>query len=563
MRYPTLEELAARDSTIDIAEYGLKVEGIVELIQERPNLVELGLEYTVPEGIPIPASAELSRADFDECYAHLVEGITAPAVFLARSSHKDEMPGRFDTIIVAYDPQKREESFDRMFDAVQTVRANPRKSVLMQRMDTDVEYTSHESIELFSVPLYDGDGFAAIDVGELQERLKTALEARGKESCVASIVNGDIRKSGSAAATTSSLRFLLESEQVHEQQWMDGYIRGAQTAEEKRDAKITFTVGGKPTRPVAGRSAVGFMARSHSHADPGDAIITACYGLPTKLVRDSSGFIAIPHNDEDGFKEPINIGKNYWDNRDGYDQATADVFDLDGSRVICSRGFSRHEEPLNPVIGEVCQRVPYGIKEHAQPLVDAVRYLSAKHGVPVEIEGMTTTMGSALSIFQLTRSRLLPNVLDRLSDVAPELLILRGEGVVGSAYLQGDIVLGARAHSDRAIVMLERFDDAAIDSAAAYVVAMDENDALNGKAPRGKYSVWSTQHFPAFLTEQVYRRSEKEKNGIAIMDGGLLEALAQMPLGAHEGRRSVIDGVPVLHDVVIEAARGEYQIYFN
>jgi len=152
MTFPTLEQLAETEGPIDISEYGLKTEGLIELISAIPFFREselYNIEYEVPPGFVVQKSADLTDiTELRESYFELVKDETDYCVILARSSHEDEEPGEFETIPVLYDPSKPEESFERFVEAVKTVRTfpskynaeiDPQKAVIAQKMFGEVE----------------------------------------------------------------------------------------------------------------------------------------------------------------------------------------------------------------------------------------------------------------------------------------------------------------------------------------------------------------------------------------------------------------------------------------
>ena len=107
MTFPTLEQLAEKVS-VNFSEYGLKTEGLIRLIKAIPilrsNELYNDIEYEVEPGFVVPKSSDLSDlTELKESYFELVKDEDDYCVILARSSHEDEEPGKFDTIPVLYD----------------------------------------------------------------------------------------------------------------------------------------------------------------------------------------------------------------------------------------------------------------------------------------------------------------------------------------------------------------------------------------------------------------------------------------------------------------------------
>ena len=129
----SLEELA-KSGTIDIQEYGLKTEGLIDLIRLRD---ELNLDYTVPDGFVVPVSGalpiQIKKALYD-----LTADDSKRVMILARSSSPNEEPGKFTTIPVVFDPNDRQNSFMRFMEAYKTVVGEEPKAVIGQKIVGDV-----------------------------------------------------------------------------------------------------------------------------------------------------------------------------------------------------------------------------------------------------------------------------------------------------------------------------------------------------------------------------------------------------------------------------------------
>src|SRR3989344_2326247 len=95
----SLEELATSE-IIGTQEYGLKSQGLIDLIRLRD---ELHLNYAVPEGFVVPVSGTLSTR-IEKALLDLTAQDSERVVLLARSSSPNEEPGKFATIPVIFDP---------------------------------------------------------------------------------------------------------------------------------------------------------------------------------------------------------------------------------------------------------------------------------------------------------------------------------------------------------------------------------------------------------------------------------------------------------------------------
>ncbi|MFC1648235.1 hypothetical protein ACFL1B_02130 [Nanoarchaeota archaeon] len=136
MAYPTLEELAARDGPVDVNEFGLKTEGLIELIRAIPKFQEIVdgrpiLEYEVPEGFAVPETGDLLDSNLRESYGVLTENEDILGI-LVRSSYKKEMPGEFVSLHTIFNSEDPEGSYQEFKAAVELVREDPRKGVVVQ-----------------------------------------------------------------------------------------------------------------------------------------------------------------------------------------------------------------------------------------------------------------------------------------------------------------------------------------------------------------------------------------------------------------------------------------------
>jgi hypothetical protein len=143
-RFPTLKELAAQKEGIDLKEYGLKTEGLVELLRAQrlfSHPVEESQQlYVVPDGFVTPLSAPLEDSTrLRNSFNALVEGVNNYAVVLSRSSADDEEPGQLETTFTLFDPREPERSYHDFVEDHLYMRQEPRKPAIVQLMVGEVQ----------------------------------------------------------------------------------------------------------------------------------------------------------------------------------------------------------------------------------------------------------------------------------------------------------------------------------------------------------------------------------------------------------------------------------------
>ncbi|MBI2652908.1 hypothetical protein HYX00_05570 [Candidatus Woesearchaeota archaeon] len=168
MTYPTLEELAESNQSIDVSEFGLKTEGLVELIRDKPLF---DFRYEIPPGFVIGKSVELDIEKLRRSYFGLIPNPNDFCVIMPRSSDEDEEPGKLPTEFVLYDSANPERSFSEFVEAVQRVKENPSKAVVVNLMIGEVVYLKREPLVLLNFPLFD----ESLDYKVLAQQIKDKI----------------------------------------------------------------------------------------------------------------------------------------------------------------------------------------------------------------------------------------------------------------------------------------------------------------------------------------------------------------------------------------------------
>lgn len=482
--FPTLEELAAREGQFtpeDISEYGLKSEGLVELIRARPLFKKMpsyrntpnGFEqvesnepaYEIPPGFVVPKSLDISiQTSIDglkESYFALTENEQDYCVILARSSSENEKSGKFDTLFAVYNPAKKKESFDKFMASVSKVRSNPSKAVIVQKMVGEVDYCDNyekEDILLLEVPLISNENDFDKIVAIIKEK-----DPRG--ACFGEYTTF-VQKDGLSlyfndiyVPAYNAADLLKNAFDTIYQYVRDNTEENNLTDSDFEPGKLKVEIGVeyKGRRPVIGATNTAFTSRSHSHLDPNEGIINACLGLTSQLVNgtDEMMISSIKYGPkrEGGIRCTTVIGTatNYHSSSTEYTQNMIEVFDVLEEKVKrVDRDWNSH-----PFWTYNNWPVPMGIHNHMDLIGELTNFFSKKLDCPIELEGCAEQEieDGNLYIFQLTKSRILEMKIPRLKSVSKKQIILPfekldGTGALGSIDFHGDIIFYSGSHHD-------------------------------------------------------------------------------------------------------------------
>lgn len=587
MPYPTLEQLAQSEQPIDASEYGLKTIGLVELIRAMPELRHedelFDVYYLVPPGFVVPLN-DLDLAKLRESYFGLVEGVSNPLVLLARSSHEHEMPGKFETIPVLYNPKNPSDSFMQFLRAFRQVRANPKKPVIVQHMVGDLDYLRYDDNVLLKVPLFD-DG---LDYDAVTNQLRDQLTAAKWYKHMEVHVTGTKDDCTTHFEFERGKRFdgkpqLSISEQLKEfverrrhSATHPNYSQNEVPIDKSR-VYLEFIIDNIPRNPVIGHNTVAFMSRSHSYMDPSTAAINTCFGLATKLVNNPDEICIIPYREPMGIGIPISTGNDYRVTSQQYYQGEMDVFDVE-KRKIVTIPFSRSEEMLDNINGG---SVPFAIHDYAIDIFDATLHFSKKFGVPVELEGAITSHPETVHIFQLTKYPPMDEQLLKLTTVDPARIVLSEEyKAFGSMRFVGDIIYtdelsgnhglekvieSARQQGNNVLLMADNFADELRERYGIndYVRISSEDAVMHLLGRHRNYGGFIMAHVFGFLNVELYQRRRNGHNVSCVLTEQGFEDIAGKVQGF--GPRAEVlpeSRVITLKNAVFESAGGSFQVYF-
>ncbi|MDO8480351.1 MAG: hypothetical protein Q7S65_00890, partial [Nanoarchaeota archaeon] len=353
------------------------------------------------------------------------------------------------------------------------------------------------------------------------------------------------------------------------------------TEEEKTVARAKFTSDILPREPAIGPESTGFVARSHSHLDPGVAVITSCVGLPTKLVKNPDEICIHTFQEPMGFRFPISTGSDYQGMSSEYVQRTMDVFDLEQGRVrTIERGSGgRHGGDLGHWDGI---QMPGGIDERCWRIMEACQYFATKLGVPVEIEGLVDhrPVGTNVSLFQLTKSHLLESVLTQVEANPSQCLLYEQHGAIGSIAFTGDVILyadnGIRGESGErrlrellaqtqgkdVLLVTRSFRDDLIAEGLRNYATFDKVEGIVGEHIRKSFVGWTAVHAIGYMTSQLHRRRREGHNVCCVMsESSLGRAMVDLPKDTDRIVYDQKNQIVLLRNARVEAARGEFQIY--
>jgi hypothetical protein len=506
MTFPTLEQLAEKVS-VNFSEYGLKTEGLIRLIKAIPilrsNELYNDIEYEVEPGFVVPKSSDLSDlTELKESYFELVKDEDDYCVILARSSHEDEEPGKFDTIPVLYDASKPEGSFERFAQAVNDVRADPEKAVIAQKMFGKVE-----------------------------------------------------------------------------------------------EVKIRMENGYEETRKVIGATNTGLTCLSHSRDYPKDGVINACLGLTSKLVQNPDEISIVYFRlDEYEYEDqrfisgqispPKNTGNTYTDDSQRYVQEEVEVFDIETQQVI----------PVNLINKRMTEfydgsSMPAGLAWNSLKLAKLAYYFSKElEGCKVEFEAASdwrpSSRGGKLSIFQLTELPILDNVIDEITVVPEErVVVCEDEFNIGSIQFSGDVILyepssnkgdikrkidSYNSQEREFLLATDRFRDDLLENTTQknYIIMGTGLDVAINLGYHGDQMSNRSLHIFGAIETQLHKRTVIGDDKACFIPENLREiihSLTEKDFGTYAERVEIDEDnqIAVLKDVTVEVVGGKYQMFFN
>ena len=113
----------------DISEFGLKTEGLVELINRNTG------KYVVDKGFAISENEKVEgNRKVEEISVRLTRGPEEPKLIIARSSDRNESPGKFESHTCLWDPKKPEKYVGELIEAIEKVRDSGAGGVACQVM---------------------------------------------------------------------------------------------------------------------------------------------------------------------------------------------------------------------------------------------------------------------------------------------------------------------------------------------------------------------------------------------------------------------------------------------
>jgi hypothetical protein len=606
--YPTLEELANSGKPVDIVEFGLKTEGLVELIRDRPELIRIteipedakyedegirdlldqkrwDFDYEVPPAFVVPKSSD-DLNKLKESYSELVKDEKDYCVILARSSHEDEQPGKFETLTALYDPKNPEDSFNKFLEVFQKVRDDPLKPVIVQKMVGEVTYLDTERVPFLEISLFDDNLDYEVLAKKISENVtedffgsslnyELLIDNRSICECFCSRERDDDQ--------TEELKKFINFRRGELLNPLNGSVEEGLLEKYGKESITLKFLKDQPINPVIGANNTSFTARSHSHIDPNEGVINACIGLTTKLVNNPDEICIFRDN-----AFPISTGNSYTSQSQRYVQNNMDVFDIETEEISetdCNTSTdSRNVEFFDNL------PIPAGMKKTKRHLRNVTEHFSEKFDVPVELEGCVKRGviedENKVYIYQLTKSHLLEEVIKELTEVPEERKFYESEyGTVGAVKFSGDLVLysGYEEESKEQFKkILTKYKDS--NKEIMFVASdfedelMDEFNLKNYVNIDSQYGVcrklgydtgggYTSVHVYGYLISELHRRKLKGDNACCIVDDEFsFYDLKNKEIDDKFSDRRTVDEdnqIITLENVTFEVAKGDAQIYFN
>ena len=536
-------------------------------------------KYNTPPNFVIGKSGELDIERLRQSYFSVIPNLDEFCVLMPRSSGEDEEPGRFPTEFVLYDPSNPERSFLEFVEAVQRVRENPRKAVVVNLMLGEVVYLKREPLFLFKVPLFDDTLDYKISAKQLKDGIPQGWNADiridvyiGNEL----FSSTDFSKPSNYSQRWSVLEEGVIAEMLKNQvgrlrRYFVQEAKGKGALEEYQ-IRLEFSVNSIPSNPVIGSTNVSFISRSHSYIDPNKGIINACWGLASKLVTKPDEVCIVEYS-EAGLDFLVGTGNNWASDSLLYRQGKADVFDIEKKRIT---------QVSTSLLGEeFCHLItsPHGIEDHAENIGVLTNHFSRKHGVPIELEGAWIMHDDeTFYVFQRTKSYLLEDVIKELSHVENSRLVLSyPDSALGSINFKGNVVFydpekiekgrlelviaTSRAYGSKVLLVATEFPDEILKKIKVDYVRMSSEQEVQNKLGFTKVKR-TAAHVLGYLTSQLHKRRLRGENTCCVLQPFDLNDLATRNFGLYNPLRRDFNGAVEFKDVAVEATRGAFQIYF-
>lgn len=351
-------------------------------------------------------------------------------------------------------------------------------------------------------------------------------------------------------------------------------------------------------RPVIGARNVSMVARSHDHFQYGNGSVDICGGLATKLVRDNQGNIVTLYftkqSDGDHNYARPDFNPTYRGSSCAavytakFDQNEIDLFDLRTGRVIrISSENILHSEHYNGT-----WPVPAGTWRNIHKITQLALELSRRLGVCVELEAGSEQSDfqfnnlekrkryeankrsfvhgfNRLAVFQLTTSSIPVDVIDNVADVEDARIIKKSNYFFGSIFHEGDVIIYTGRDKDVPLRLLSEyrqrgempliFDYGAVPYEDISALGIDRRLQFDNYTGNGNH------HHNGFLAGWVTEVYEKYKTRLCIVRGELdLDAMLAHPLAKdHIKLRDEEKGLLILKNMGVEAAKGQFQMYFK
>ena len=365
------------------------------------------------------------------------------------------------------------------------------------------------------------------------------------------------------------------------------------------ELQVNYKIHKAEDRPIIGAHCVSMVARSHDHFQYGKGSVDVCGGLATKLVRDDSGkFVTIffsRQRSKGRSRVALDFSPTYRRSADSayfreFKQGEMDVFDLEKGRVIRINS----EEILCNEFYNGCWPIPDGAPKNAEKIAWLACELSAQLGMCVELEASSEMFGlqfnpqnkmpryesdrnifdtgyNRLGIFQLTMSPIPVDVIDDVTPVEKERLLIKTDYFFGSIFHSGAVVIYTGRNFEIPKKILNDYiqrgemplyvDWGNTGYPVAFELGLENMLEFNAREMLGK----SNNHANAMLAETVASVYEKHKARLCIVrqEFYINQILSHALSKDHIKYYDENIGLLVLGNMGVEAAKGTFQMYFK
>lgn len=437
MKLPKLTELADSKEEISQKEFGSKTKGLVTLLRGKEEFkkthddyFETSNDFIVPEGIVIPKSYSPSEKELKDVFDFFSKDKKQGAI-ITRSSHENEEPGKYDSLISSFFEDKEKKSFNSFLDKFEKVRSNPLKPVIIQNLIGRVYQKRYDPNTLVSIKLFED-----MDYEKIAKIIRDNPERENSTYQTAKVRTPEGQRDYCTMFSIYEAPYFGDKKFTHAdvvREYVEHTRKNFEKDPLKNGVVLEFISNNIPKEPYMGEWLSGFTARSQAFVDPNVKVMNSCYGLTTRLVNGTDEFSLLLGGAR-GWRVPVSTGNDYKRTSQRYFQKFMDVFDLDKEKIVQIYNENNYTSYLNSV------QVPFGIGEQAEKIFDILTFFENINKEPIELEGSATEEN--LYIYQLTSTCALENIISNLSVVGSERIVMHNSGSsYGSINFKGDVLV--------------------------------------------------------------------------------------------------------------------------